>query len=146
MTYSDTPLPIHSEVKHRAKTLRARRQAAGHPMSHAQALERISRKLGFRDWNTLSAAITTVRNASCVPKGDTVRGHYMGNPFDARILRIGATAEGETRLTLRFNEAIDVVEHTGFSAFRQQINCRVNRDGRSSEEISDGTPHVTLML
>ena len=146
MTYPDTPLPIHSQVKHHAKTLRARRQAAGHPMTHAQALERISKKLGYRDWNTLSAAITSVRNASCVPSGDTVTGRYLGNPFEARILKVGITSEGETRLTLRFEKPIDVVEHSGFSAFRQQINCRVGTDGRTSETTSDGTPHVALTL
>lgn len=146
MTYQNTPLPIHSEVKARARTLRARRQAAGHSMTHAQALERISRNLGYRDWNTLSAAITSVRSASCLPTGDTVNGRYLGTPFDARILRIGITPEGETRLVLRFDEAIDVVEHEGFSAFRQQINCRVNDQGRSVEETSAGVPHVELAI
>jgi hypothetical protein len=146
MTYPNSLLPTHSEVKHRAKTLRAHRQAAGHAMTHAQALERISRRQGYRDWNTLSAAITSIRGASCLPGGDSVSGQYMGKAFEAHILKIGVTPEGETRLTLRFDEAIDVVEHQGFSAFRKQINCSVSRDGHSTARLSDGTPHVALIL
>ena len=146
MTTATRMLPTKAQIKQNARTLRARRMAAGHPMRHAQALERISRKLGYRDWNTLSAAITTIRDRSCLPERDSVQGRYMGHPFDARILKVGVDAEGRTRLVLRLQTAIDVVEHGSFTALRQQIACNVDETGRSQEVLSDGTPHVALML
>lgn len=146
MTNTTPILPTHAQVKCRARTLRARRAAAGHAMTHAQALERISQKQGYHDWNTLCAAITSARRGTCLPKTDTVRGKYLGNPFIGRVLRIGRSADGQTDLVLRFDAPMDVISHHGFSSMRQQVRCRLNAQGRSEAETSDGLPQMQIDL
>ena len=48
------------------------------------------------------------------------------------------------RLTLKFDEPVDVVTFDSFSAFRHRVNCVVDETGRSREKTSDGRPHMEL--
>ena len=78
--------------------------------------------------------------------GSRVRGHYLGQPFDAKVLGVQAlTAQpGHYRLTLHFDEPVDVVTFESFSAFRQRVNCTVDETGRTAAKTSNGRPHLEL--
>ena len=139
----DTPLPTRTTLKAQAKRLRTTLTAAGTACTHAQALEAIAHQWGARDWNTLSARAP----GSEIPgfrTGQRLSGHYLGHPFTGTIKAVRAMALDRHALTLRFDEPIDVVTSSRFSAFRRQVNCVVNAQGRSAQKTSDGQPHVVL--
>lgn len=78
--------------------------------------------------------------------GSRVRGHYLGQPFDAQVLGVQALSSqpGRYRMTLHFDEPVDVVTFDSFSAFRQRIHCTVDETGRTAEKTSNGRPHLEL--
>lgn len=141
-----TPLPSLDGLKDQAKRLRARFAAEDQPISHSRALELVAAQYGFRDWNTLHAAIGNRPPFDPWQLGSRVRGHYLGQPFDAKVLGVQAlTAQtGHYRLTLHFDEPVDVVTFESFSAFRQRVNCTVDETGRTASKTSDGRPHLEL--
>jgi hypothetical protein len=47
-------------------------------------------------------------------------------------------------LTLRFDEAVDVVTSPLFSNLRRQVNAVVAANGISPRRTSDGQPHLAL--
>ena len=51
---------------------------------------------------------------------------------------------GLSRMTLNFDEPVDVVTFDSFSAFRQRVNCTVDETGRTAAKTSDGRPHLEL--
>ena len=144
MTRQTNFVPTHAEVKRRAAKLRERRRITGRQISHSQAIERIAHALGYRDWNTLSAIISTVRAKVGIPESDSISGEYLGKPFRATLRKIGQTDNGNARLVLRFDEPVGVAAFDGFSAERKQIDCVVDATGHSAERTSDGRPHVAL--
>lgn len=139
----DIPLPSRAALKAQAKRLRAGLTEAGTPCTHAQALEAIAHQWGMRDWNTLSARATEQPEPGYRP-GQQIRGRYLGQPFVGRIKAAARVGSAQYRLTLRFDERIDVVRSTLFSSWRQQVNCVVDSTGRSLRKTSDGVPHVVL--
>lgn len=139
----DIPLPSRSALKAQAQRLRAHLTAAGRPCTHAQALEAIAHQWGARDWNTLSARAQDTATPHFSP-GQVLRGRYLGHRFVGVVKGARALPNGHYALTLRFNDAIDVVASEWFSAFRRQINCVVDAHGRSARTTSDGQPHVVL--
>lgn len=139
----DTQLPTRMALKAQAKRLRIAFTAAGKPCSHAQALEAIAHQWGARDWNTLSAQAPDAKEL-VFRTGQRLSGHYLGHPFAGTVKAVRAMASGQHGLTLRFDEAIDVVTSQQFSAFRRQVDCVVNAKGRSAHKTSDGQPHVVL--
>ncbi|MEM6409800.1 MAG: glyoxalase superfamily protein [Pseudomonadota bacterium] len=138
-------LPSLAAAKAEAKALRERLTAAGTSLGHSQALERIAQIHGFRDWNGLHAAIEIQRPTGW-RAGDRVTGRYLSQPFAATILASERAGAGWFRLTLRFDEAVDVVRFESFSSFRKQIRVNVGPNGQSKERTSDGVPHVALDL
>ncbi len=132
--------PTLDAMKAEAHALRA---AADRPLSQSQALEQIARRHGARDWNT--AAALARRNAPETPAmvGQRVRGRFLGQPFAGEVL--GLEKQGSHwKISLRFDEAVDVVEFESFSNFRRQVSALVGADGISPARRSDGTPHLVL--
>lgn len=141
-----TPLPSLDGLKDQARRLRTRLDAHGTPVSHSRALELVAAQYGYRDWNTLHAALGNRAPFDPWQLGSRVRGHYLGQPFDAKVLGVQAlTAQpGHYRLTLHFDEPVDVVTFESFSAFRQRVYCTVDETGRTAAKTSDGRPHLEL--
>lgn len=139
----DTPIPARTTLKTQAKRLRSTLTAAGTPCTHAQALEAVAQQWGARDWNTLCAQAPATDQPG-YRTGQRLAGRYLGHRFTGTVKAARAMANGQHALTLRFDAAIDVVASPQFSAFRRQVNCVVNAQGRSAPKTSDGAPHVVL--
>ena len=137
-----TTVPGRDVLKAQAKALRKALAARGQDMTHAEALEPIAHQWGARDWNTLSAQSARV-TPGWTP-GQRVTGQYLGHPFRGVVKAARLSSSGMWSLTLRFDEAIDVVTSELFSAFRRQVNATVNAQGRTPQKTSDGQPHLVL--
>ncbi|WP_386627536.1 glyoxalase superfamily protein [Sulfitobacter geojensis] len=135
-------IPSRDVLKAQAKRLRSDLAAKGQTMSHAQALETIAHQWGARDWNTLSARASNIHPGWS--PGQRVAGRYLGHPFDGEIKAARQQANGFWSLTLRFDEAVDVVTSPLFSSFRRQVNTTLNAEGHSPQKTSDGQPHMVL--
>lgn len=134
-------------LKAQARRLRKALEAEGNFISHSEALELLAHQMGYRDWNTLSAAAGN-RPDTPLAVGGRVSGRYLGQAFEADILSLTAIAGGTGgwRVTLDLDEAVDVVTFDSFSAFRRRINATIGRNGRSPARTSDGRPHLELAL
>ena len=144
--HSPIPLPALDALKDQAKRLRKRFTDDGQAIGHARALELIAAQYGFRDWNTLYAKVGNRPPFNPWMLGARVRGHYLGQPFDAEVRGVQALA-GEPRryrMVLHFDEPVDVVTFDSFSAFRQRVHCTVDETGRTAEKTSNGRPHLEL--
>jgi glyoxalase superfamily protein len=139
----DIPLPSRDALKAQAKRLRATLDARGTPCTHAQALEAVAHQWGARDWNTLSARAHD-HGQFGFQLGQRVSGRFLGHRFTGHIKAVRTLADNHTALTLRFDDAIDVVSSRHFSSFRQQVNCVLDARGRSLRTTSDGQPHVVI--
>lgn len=138
-------LPNVDELKAQAKRLRtAMPTIDGKPVGHSKALELIARQHGYRDWNTLHAA---AGNGSNVPVslGERVTGDYLHQPFTGEVIsaaRLGLS--GRYRMTIKFDEPVDVVTFDSFSAFRSRVTAVVDQNGVTSAKTSDGNPHMRV--
>lgn len=139
----DIPLPSRAALKAQAKRLRATLSDQDTPCTHSQALEAVAQLWGARDWNTLSARAQATPQPRYAP-GQRISGRYLGHRFAGHIKAVNHISDQATRLTLRFDTAIDVVTSQHFSCLRQQVNCVVDGTGRSARKTSDGVPHVEL--
>ena len=139
----DIPLPSRDALKAQAKRLRASLLAAGRPCTHAQALEAVALQWGARDWNTLVARARDYGQPAYHP-GQRITGRYLGHRFAGRIKAARGMERGYYGLTLRFDNAIDVVDSEHFSCLRQQVNCVIKPNGRSPRATSNGQPHVVI--
>ena len=139
----DIPLPSRAALKAQAQRMRASLLAAGRPCTHAQALEAVAHQWGARDWNTLSARARDHGQAAYRP-GQRITGRYLGHRFAGRIKAARSLSRGHYALTLRFDQAVDVVDSPHCSCLRQQVNCVVNPSGRSARRTSNGQPHVVI--
>ncbi|MCQ0990004.1 glyoxalase superfamily protein [Jiella marina] len=146
MTSSYTPLASLPVLKDQARRLRASLEAEGRPISHCRALELVAHQYGFRDWNTLHARIGNRPPLTPFNLGAKVTGTYLGQRFTGEVISASAFEADPTRirLTLRFDEPVDVVTFDSFSSFRHRVNCVVDDTGRSREKTSNGLPHVEL--
>ncbi len=138
-------LPTIAQAKRDAKWLRETLGAGGGEISHAQALERVAHRHGFRDWNALQATIRDQPPRGWIA-GGRVTGRYLTQPFAATVLSADQLRPGWFRLVLDFDEAVDVVRFESFSNLRKQVRVVVGPEGHSKERTSDGTPHVELEL
>ena len=72
-------------------------------------------------------------------------GHYLGQGFEADVIGVQILATpGRYRITLDFDEPVDVVTFASFSSFRKRVSCVIDRHGVTAEKISDGRPHLRL--
>ncbi|MFP5077141.1 glyoxalase superfamily protein [Rhizobium sp. YIM 134829] len=140
-------LPSLQALKDQAKRLRGTLNARGGDLSHGQALELIARQYGYRDWNTLHAALGNRRDFDPYALGSRVRGAYLGQPFEGRVLGVQAIPSRPDlyRLVLDFDQAVDVVRFESFSAFRKRVTCTIDASGCSPARTSDGRPQVELL-
>lgn len=133
------------EFKTQAKRLRATLLSQGTIISHSKALELLSHQYGYKDWNTLHAAIGNRPPPERLNLGDRVHGHYLGQPFKGAVLgvQIGASPN-RLRVTFQFDEPVDVVKFDSFSAFRSRVSCTIDKSGKTVETTSDGCPQLSL--
>ncbi|MFT6676806.1 MAG: hypothetical protein ACJAVM_003011 [Sulfitobacter sp.] len=136
------PIPSRDVLKAQAKRLRSDLAARGQNISHAEALETIAHQWGMRDWNTIAAKASNA-HPGWAP-GQRVSGRYLGHCFKGEVKAARQSANGYWSLTLRFDEAVDVVTSDLFSSFRRQVNTTVNSAGHSPQKTSDGVPHMVL--
>lgn len=132
--------------KSEARVLREDRAAKGEPLSQSQALEAVAREHGYRDWNTARADLPEHLRPT-LQVGQRVSGHYLSQPFEGVVLGLAMLGAGKYfRVKIRFDEPVDVVKFDSFSAFRQQVQVKVDAYGRSPDHTSDGKPHLQLDL
>ncbi|WFU47080.1 glyoxalase superfamily protein [Sinorhizobium terangae] len=146
MTHGKPTLPALDALKDQAKRLRSRLAAEGEAISHSRSLELVAAQYGYRDWNTLHAAVGNRPPFNPWMLGSRVKGHYLGQAFEAEILSVHAISAGpgRYRLTFKFDEPVDVVTFESFSAFRQRVTATIDETGRTVEKTSDGRPHLEL--
>jgi hypothetical protein len=138
--------PSIDDLKAQAKRLRSAMEASGTPVSHSAALELIAKQHGARDWNTLSA-LASKPNAAPVAMlavGARISGRYLDQPFTGKVLALGELSGGLHKLTIHFDEPVDVVTFESFSAFRRRVNAQVDENGVSPRKTSNGLPQLVL--
>ncbi len=141
MIHSEHIAPV-GELKVQAKRLRDKLRGTGAMLSHSEALEMIAHQHGVRDWNTLRAM---AGNRMLLQVGDRVAGRYLGQPFTAIVRGMTTLGDGSRRrITLHFDDPVDVVRFDSFSAFRQRVTGEIGWDGRSTRCTSDGAPHLVV--
>lgn len=139
------PLPPLEAIKAQARALRASLADDGREISHSQALELIAHSHGYRDWNSLHAAIGNAPRPPVVV-GQIVEGKYLKQPFTAEVTGVKTLSDGRYELVLEFAEPVDVVTFDSFSNFRSRVTKVVGPGGTSPERTSDGVPHLVLRL
>ena len=137
-------LPSVEALKAQAKKLRAELT----DISHTRALELVAHQWGYRDWNTLAALAGQMAgqmpNTHSYQLGDRVNGLYLGRNFSGEIIAAQRLGAGQTKLTIRFDEPVDVVSFESFSSFRSRVSATINKDGKTAARTSDGAPHMQL--
>jgi len=142
-----TAYPTIEELKSQAKRLRQAMEVRRTAISHSAALELVAHQHGVRDWNTLSALATRPNwePIAALSVGSQVCGRYLGQPFSGKILAFaGQPGGGFYKITIHFDEPVDVVTFESFSAFRQRISAQVDGSGVSPRKTSNGVPHLVL--
>jgi Glyoxalase superfamily protein len=137
--------PTMDAAKAQAKALRAALTAEGRDISHGQALELVAKSQGYRDWNTLHAAIGN-GPVPPVALGQVVQGRFLKQPFLAEVIGVKQLSDGRYEVVLDFDQPVDVVTFDSFSNFRSRVTKVIGPDGRSFEVTSDGNPHLVLDL
>ncbi|WP_416896287.1 MAG: glyoxalase superfamily protein [Minwuia sp.] len=144
---TETVLPTIENAKAQAKRLRQDLNARGVEIGHGQALEMISHQLGYRDWNTLHAAIGNRPPGPPITVGQRVSGFYLGHPFRGEVLGVRSIGpDGPYRATIRFEEPVNVSAFESFEVLRRQVSATIGRDGRTVERISNGTHQMAIDL
>lgn len=139
-----TPVANRDQAKARARERRAGPGAGGAPVSDAEALERIAAELGSPCLNTASARLWNEPGAP-LQVGDLVAGRYLEQPFTGRAPGVREVAGGAAfDVTIRFDEAVDVVEFESFPNLRTQVQITVSAAGVSAFRTSDGVPHMVV--
>jgi hypothetical protein len=147
---SSSIVPAIDILKQQAKSLRSEYASGNNPISHSRSLELVAHQLGYRDWNTLRAASenqATVASdiSSPVAIGDRVSGLYLGQPFTAEVLNLMPHETNNLfRITMHFDEAVDVVTHDSFSSYRQRVSGNIDSTGKTLEKTSNGQPQIQL--
>jgi hypothetical protein len=141
----NTQIPSAAQAKDQARRLRTQMAEDGASIGHAKSLELVAHQHGFRDWNTMFAAI-----GNGPPKGwaigDKVSGTYLSQPFAGHVVSISIVRPDWFRLELQLDEAVDVVTSDGFSNFRSRIRGVIGPKGHSLERTSDGQAHLQIDL
>jgi len=138
-------LPTLDAAKAQAKALRVALESEGREITHSAALELIAKSKGYRDWNTLHAAIGNGPRPP-VALGQLVEGAYLKQPFIAWVSGVKELSQGRYEVVLEFDQPVDVVTFDSFSNFRSRVTKVVGPDGRSFEVTSDGVPHLVLRV
>ena len=102
--------------------------------------------MGFRDWNTLYGSLGNMASRAPVHIGQGVFGHYLGQPFSAKILGVLENSTGRYRVTLKFDEPIDIIPEFSFEVMRQRVSCNIDYTGKTIKKTSNSEPHLSLVL
>ena len=137
-------LPSLDMLKTQAIRLREGLADDGDFISHSEALELIARQYGYRNWNTLHAVIGNRPPRFAPQVGARIGGAYLGQAFAGEIIAVQTLSSGRFRITIDFDEAVDVVTFESFSAFRKRVSCVVGEDGVSPDKTSNGRPHMEI--
>ena len=139
-------LPASIEAaKAQAKRLRTDLAASGTQISHSQSLELVAHQYGCRDWNTIHAALGNRQPGPPITVGQTVGGQYLGRDFRGEVLSVRRLGdEGRFRITVRFDEPVNVSGFDSFEVLRRQVSATVDRQGRTAEKTSNGLPQMAL--
>ncbi|MEP0942985.1 MAG: glyoxalase superfamily protein [Rhizobiaceae bacterium] len=141
------PLPSLENLKQQAKRLRAQMGVDSQAIAHSQALELLAHQYGYRDWNTLHAASGNQPPGPPVTIGSRVSGRYLGQSFVGNIVSVSELGHGERyRVTINFDEPVDVVRFEGWSSFRRRVTSQISRIGRSPQRTSNGLPVMEIDL
>ena len=139
-----SPLPTLDAVKAQAKQLRSALEKSDTMISHSRSLELIAGQFGFRDWNTLHAAIGNSPGLT-FNTGQIVSGRYLGKAFAGKV--VGHQNHGSTgrqRLTVLFDEPVNVSRFENMPVFRYRVSCTLDGDGHCASKTSDGVPHFVF--
>jgi len=142
-----TRIPTTDELKHQARRLRQAMAEGGTAVAHSAALELVARSHGIRDWNTVAAREPAAKPAQApqFAVGDTVRGRYLNQAFEGRVLSLTKLpSAGLFRVTVHFDKPVDVVTFDSFSAFRSRVTAVITDKGVSPRRTSNGLPHLVL--
>ncbi len=147
MTGSLTRYPSIEALKGQARRLRATLGSDGEPITHGKSLELLAHQYGYKDWNTLHAAIGNAPPPCPVHLGARVQGSYLGQAFDGTVMGVQTlTPPNRFRVTLHFDQPVDVVTFGSFSNLRRRVSCIIDPSGKSAEKTSDGRPHMQLAV
>ena len=76
-----------------------------------------------------------------------VSGTYLGQPFSGEVIGVHVVApQNRYRVTLHFDEPVDVVTFDSFSAYRQRVRAVIDARGTTQHKTSNGNPHLQLHL
>lgn len=137
-------LPSIDALKQQAKRLRAGLDKDGDFLTHSESLELIAKQYGFRDWNTLHAAAGNRPPIQRFHLGARVKGRYLGQPFTGEVISLRSMPPDHLRVTLKFDQPVDVVSFESFSAFRSRVSAVINAEGVTAEKISGGAPQLVM--
>ena len=141
------PLPSLENLKQQAKRLRAQLEGDGPAISHSKTLELLAHQYGYKDWNTLHAAIGNQPPGPQVVLGGRVSGHYLGQPFTGEVISVSALSHSERfRVTINFDKAVDVVKFEGMSNMRKRVTSEIGLDGLSIEKTTQDGAMMQLDL
>ena len=140
-------LPTLQALKDQAKRLRKSLSETGPTIGHSKALEAIAHQYGFKDWNTLFARVASNTPTTPVHVGERVSGSYLGQAFTGRVIAVQILpANDRFRVTLHFEEPVDVVTFDSFSNFRQRVHGVIDGTGVSPKRTSNGRPHLEIQI
>ena len=140
----NTSLLTIDGLKGEAISLRQSVASKGESISHAQALERVARLHGFRDWNTLSARVERRLDISKLTIGQAVKGQYLGQAFEGKLMSARLVGRTHMHVSIQLDHAVDVVTFSSFSSLRKRISGTINSEGVSPSKCSDKTPHLMM--
>jgi hypothetical protein len=137
-------IPTATSLKVEARLLRQERETAGTPLSQGAALEAVAHQHGYRDWNTARASLPE-RVATPAQIGERVTGTYLKQPFAGLVIGVKLLSDMQhCQVTVKFDEPVDVVTSTLFSAFRQRVTATLDIHGVSPARTGDGEPQMRL--
>jgi hypothetical protein len=140
------PTPPLARIKDQARRMRTRTVAKGAPLSQAQALEKLARMLGHRDWNTLHAAASFTPEGAPAKTGDKLRLRYMGIEAEGRLRWVKEGAEqGYWQVAIDLTAPLPIPTAEGIDLTRRRLHADLDAKGISRERRSDGTPHLELL-
>jgi len=146
MTKYNPSMTTLDDLKNQAKRLRATLADQGTKLSHSKSLELLASQLGYRDWNTLHAAVGNRPPTNPLALGARVAGQYLSQPFEGEVIGVQSLSPGRFRVTLDFDEPVDVVSFDSFSAFRRRVSVTVDDQGKTWERTSNGEPQLKLQV
>ncbi len=137
--------PNIDRMKQQARRLRLALEEQGNRVSHSKTLEMVALQHGYKDWNTLYAGLGNNNQDSPFYLGEQVKGRYLGQKFAGKITGIQSmNAHARFRVTLEFENPVDVVSFESFSSFRKRVTCVIDPNGKTFEKTSNGLPQLEL--